>query len=153
MSALDCFAESTLQACAEGRLERTLEAEVRNHCAACPDCRQVLRDYERLEALLTDVPAVPAGPAPAVWPAVRARLHPQPSPWARLALSLGSAAAVAAGLLIGFLLVPWQDDTPPAAWEQNTWTEMGSLLADPSSYGNLDTIYWDLASDEGGGSR
>lgn len=150
MSAKDCFTENMLQACAEGRLGRAREAEVREHCGACPDCRRVLQDYERLDELLADDTVEPTS---SVWPAVEARLRERTSPWAKVALSLGSAAAVAAGLFIGFNLVPWQSGPSAAAWEQDTWSEMGSLLADPSSYGNLDTIYWDLASDEGEASR
>jgi predicted anti-sigma-YlaC factor YlaD len=145
-----CPSENVLVDCLEGRLEPSQAVLIREHCTACAACAAAVQEYERLASVL-DRHAIEE--ADSLWPLLQARLIPRRSPWARLAYPLGSVAAVAVGLLIGFMMAPGQDSAPPAGWQEETWVEMGSLLADPTRFGSLDDLYWEFASNEREGSR
>jgi anti-sigma factor RsiW len=111
--------ESRLHDHADGRLSATERQEVDRHVAGCAACRQVLDELERL---LRRVRALPRDLAPRrdLLPAVRAALasgtaSPASAGWTRW-------AGVAAGLLLGALLVVggarWgADPTVPAEVE------------------------------------
>ncbi len=148
--------EDLIQACCDGVRSSEESALVMAHCESCAACSTLWDEYTALGQAL-DAHELPA--MSSVWPAVRAEIKPRPSPIARWAYSFGAAAAVAAGLFLGFLIVPAQEGAS-GEWQQSTWAEMGSLLSDESSFGSLDEAYWtmalpdeDLASSEGGQSR
>lgn len=148
--------EDLVQACCDGARSTGEIASVKSHCERCDVCRSVWDEYAALGRAL-DAHELP--PMPSVWPAVRAEIKPRPSPLARWAYSFGAAAAVAAGLFVGFLIVPAQEGSS-GDWEQSTWAEMGSLFSDESSFGSLDEAFWTMAVpdeepalSEGGQSR
>ena len=91
--------------------------KIEAHLKSCAQCRQALAKVRRLEGLLTAAPTppVPGGFAARVVTrakqrqAIVARSEPRPrvslrSRWRRFEFSAGTAAALAAGLLIGVVM-------------------------------------------------
>lgn len=117
-SRLDLFATKEFGASAC----ETIEA----HLESCEECRQALAKLRRLEDLLTasSAPPVPEGFAARVVAQARERqasvVRSRPMPhgplrpvWKRLAVSAGTSAALAVGLIIGMLM------------GQETWRAVG----------------------------
>ncbi len=127
-----------IQALADGSLDPDQARDAEAHCSACPSCGALLAEARSVwSLLLEDQEPVPSG---RIWPLVHERLHPGRTLAARLSWAGATAFAAAAGLAIGILLAPGGAATTEA-WEQATWGEVGSLLADGTG---LDQIYLDV---------
>ena len=86
----------------DGELAPAVAAEVREHCEACAQCRQVLQDFSAVRgALEAHARSEPLGP---VWPAVRAHLGKAASPGFRAAFGFATTAAALAGIALGVLV-------------------------------------------------
>jgi predicted anti-sigma-YlaC factor YlaD len=104
-------------------------AQVEAHLKACDACREALAKVRRLEDLLLTVPVppVPEGFAGRVVAQARAQqaapARPKPafrlkqSAWKRFRVSVGTAAALAAGLLLGISMgyQTWQSSRSEVA--------------------------------------
>lgn len=82
----------------DDRLDAAAREEVREHCAACADCRAALAQSEAVWALLgaSEVPF-----APPVWPGVAAALGRREPTWLRLGYPLAAAAMLVLGIFLG----------------------------------------------------
>ena len=137
--------EARLPALIEGRLAADDEARVRAHCRACAACARALEETQAVWNALGAFGA-PVLERP-LWPSVVARIQRTASAH-RLALRLAAAGAAVAGVVLGVLL--GSPSQPQPSWQQETWTQVGSLLGEDE--GSLDNIYLSLA-DEGGEQR
>ena len=137
--------EQRLEAFVSGEATAEEAARIRAHCDECPDCRRALTEAQAVWGVLGEA-APPALPA-SLWPVVEARIERQRSPRARLTWALGASAAAAAGLILGIVLGS-QFLGAPGAWEQETWTQVGSLIADGGE-STLDEVYVSGFSEEG----
>lgn len=118
----------------DGRLDETGRADVRAHCEACPACRLALDESEAVWGMLDSV-ATPS-PARPAWPGVAAALTVRREPvWRRLGFAGLSAAALAAGILVGVQQDYSRTVTPDFADEILS----GSLLAGESAW-TLDAV-------------
>ncbi len=127
-----------IQALADGSLDPGQAREAEAHCMTCPSCGALLAEARSVwSLLLEDREPVPSG---RIWPSVRERLYPRRTLTSRLSWAGATALAAAAGLALGILLAPGAASTAEA-WEQATWGEVGSLLADGTG---LDQIYLDV---------
>lgn len=125
-------------AIADGSLGPDMVRDAEAHCSICPSCGALLAEARAVWSLLAEDPQpVLQG---RLWPHVHGRLHPGRSLTARLSWAGATAFAAAAGLAIGILVAP-ETVATAETWEQATWGEVGSLLADGSG---LDQIYLDL---------
>ena len=140
-----CHMEDRLQACRDGELAPEEAAAVRAHCESCPRCARAWRDLTEVWEALGVVSA--PQPPRAVWPLVEARLSRRPSRFLRISFALGATAAAVGGLMLGVLLgsahLPAEE-----RWQQETWAEVGSLLADGAEP-TLDEIYLAAGPEEG----
>jgi len=137
--------DDRLEAFVAGEVTAEEAGRIRAHCTDCPRCRRALAETRAVwDALGND--ASPELPRP-LWPLLRARLEKPISPRARLALTVSASAAAVAGLILGIYLGS-QFMGAPSAWQQETWTQVGSLLAD-GGQGTLDQVYVS-GFDEGG---
>jgi anti-sigma factor RsiW len=77
-------------------------AVVQQHCRDCPDCRQALAELGAVkEWLAADRPDEVPDP---VWPALRTRLQREAGRRIGPVFALGTAAACAAGIVLGLLV-------------------------------------------------
>jgi anti-sigma factor RsiW len=137
--------DDRLQACLDGELAPDEAAAVRAHCESCPRCARAWRDLTEVWEALGVVSA--PQPPRAVWPLVQARLSRRPSRFLRISFALGATAAAVGGLMLGVLLgsAHWSAEE---RWQQETWAEVGSLLADGAEP-TLDEIYLAAGLEEG----
>ena len=86
----------------DGELALAVAAEVREHCDACAQCRQVLQDFSAVRGML----AAHSGcePLRPVWPAVRARRTKAAFPVSRPAFGFATTAAALVGIALGVLV-------------------------------------------------
>jgi len=129
--------EDRLEAYVAGEMTPVEAERVRAHCQDCPRCRRALAEVQSVWRALGEDPS-PELPRP-LWPLLGQRLGKPRSPRARLVLALSASAAGVAGLLLGVLLGS-QLIGAPGAWQQETWSEVGSLLAD-GEQSTLDQVY------------
>jgi anti-sigma factor RsiW len=128
----------------DGRLDETDRLAVAAHCEACPDCARALSESEAVWRMMGDVPA-PA-PSESLWSRVAEALPSQRQPvWARLGYATVSAAALAAGVLIG---VGQYGAEKTADWRVMNEVLTGSLLADDSTWSLDYALDYALSSDE-----
>ena len=114
----------------DGRLDEAGREAVRAHCELCPACAGVLAESEVVWRMLDNVP-VPA-PSRPTWTDVAAATSGRRDPaWRRLAFATVSAAALAAGILVGS-----QQYDPRVAELPDYADEIfsGSLLAGDSAW-------------------
>lgn len=125
-----------LEAYAAEEIAPQVRAGIEGHLQSCSGCRAALASQKELEALVRSVPAppVPDGFAGRLMSGARVRVGSprpvSPSGWlgpGRLGLGTGTAAALAAGLLIGGLM-------GGQTWQRSAvWTGAGNQVveADP----------------------
>ena len=98
-------------------LAPSVRERIEVHLKSCPECRKALARIQQLEDLLTAAPAPPVPDGFALRVVARAkerqatvtRSEPRPlvplrSAWRRLEFSVGTAVALAAGLMLGLFL-------------------------------------------------
>ncbi len=128
--------EEKILPCLDGELSPAEAEAVRAHCRTCEACGQAYADMEALVGRL-DADRDTAACTP-LWPLISERLASRREPIFRLRFSLAAGAAALAGLFAGILL-----DTSPSpspTWQQETWTEVGTLLTEQPNT-TLDSIY------------
>ena len=86
----------------DGELAPAVAAEVREHCDACAQCRQVHRDFSAVRGMLAAHAS--SEPLRPIWPAVRARREKTASPASRPAFGFAATAAALAGIALGVLV-------------------------------------------------
>lgn len=119
----------------DGELSAKRQAELKAHLEACPDCRVLARDFEKivLRAKRLSFPE----PSPSIWPKIAAMVRdsrgesPQPGPakrgwlgvfWSRPAWRYAAAAALV--LMIGGAVII----------RQKPWSPAGPHGDDPAAY-------------------
>jgi anti-sigma factor RsiW len=129
--------EDRFEALLSGELSAEEAGRVQAHCDACPECGRALAEAQRAWEALGEAEA-PVQP-PSLWPRLEARLAPRRSPRVRLTFALGASAAALAGLVLGvYLGSQFLGDSN--TWQQETWSQVGSLIAD-GGQGSLDQVY------------
>jgi anti-sigma factor RsiW len=99
-----------IQAWLSGELSTESAALLEKHLKQCPDCARAAREASKVWDLLGGLEPAASAAGPSVWPAVRQRTlgKDETGAWffgtGRVVRSSLATAAVAAGLLMGFLL-------------------------------------------------
>jgi ferric-dicitrate binding protein FerR (iron transport regulator) len=124
-----------IQACLDGELSAAQVAEVRDHCAQCPECEQLWRETERLWRIVAAGAAPPLGRS--LWSGIHSRLAQRPPSWLPYATAGAGALVLAAGLLLGLRLGAVVDSGRDTG---TTLLEEGSLLVEGSEP-TLDRLY------------
>jgi len=135
-----------IQALVAGRLAAAEIEAARTHCHTCAPCRDAWQEVEGVWGALA-AENDPTLPRP-LWPLVRERIAGAVG-HARLVLRLSGAAAVALGIVVGIVLGS-SLVRPQARWQEQTWAEVGTLLADDHD-ATLGDMYLSMA--EGGGDE
>jgi hypothetical protein len=93
----------------DGYLDGALERELTDHLAGCPQCRAEL---QRRQELLVQLRAIPV---PAASPGFSQRVlrHARHGHHSRVGFATGFGSAIAAGLLVWFVVGLWQPATTP----------------------------------------
>ncbi len=138
-----------LQAYLDGELPRVDADAVHAHIRTCPGCARAWREHEAVWKSLSA--ELTPSPPPSLWPSIHARLAPAVSRRMRTALAAGGLAASLAGLVVGILLGSVRQ-VPQVTWQEETWTQVGSLLADESGT-TLDDVYLAAAAERDGGAQ
>jgi anti-sigma factor RsiW len=86
----------------DGELAPAVAAEVRRHCEACAQCRQVLQDFSAVRGVLAAHGS--SAPLRPIWPVVRVRREKAASPGFRPAFGFATAAAALVGIVLGVLV-------------------------------------------------
>jgi len=137
-----------IEPCLDGELSPEEEAKVRDHCRRCESCGRAMDDAIEVRQLLAEEP--PPEPLRPVWHGVSRRIGNKGarSPRRSFAFHATAAAATAAGILFGLLLGPQQSSTE-TAWQTETWSEMGTLLAGDAGTTLADLFFADEEGDNG----
>jgi len=140
--------QQELQALVDGELDESRATAVQQHCLDCTDCRQ-LRDeflavYEMLDAAPSPEPLRP------MWPQVRQRLHPEPTPRFGLSFALGTSALTAAGIVLGIFLGSLGTRSYDSQ-QQDIWSALGSSIMVETDATLFDTYMSDTDTGTTGG--
>lgn len=138
--------EDRIEAMLNGELARDEDRLVRDHCAACVDCRKNLERSLEVRRLLELYP--PLVPSVSLWPAVSLRLARERAPLYRFAATMALAACAVAGVSLGVYL--GQPDASPRA-EEGLWSVLESTVVVDSP--GLHTVYLNESQTEGAPSR
>lgn len=112
-------------------------AAVAAHLETCAACRAELDALAHARARVATLPD--AGPLWPVWPAVRARLHPEReplfTPWFRVAAGAAAVAGFAIALVLGFNAprTRAQETDPLASLGSSLSSASSVAIADPGS--------------------
>jgi hypothetical protein len=79
-------------------------------------------------------------PPQSLWPLVRRRLQARRARRRPLLMAVSTTMAAAGGIVLGILLGSGEGPAS-GAWQQETWSEVGSLLADGGNL-TLDEVYF-----------
>ena len=137
--------EEKIRAYLDGELPPAEADGIREHCRSCPRCGRALEESKALHRVLEADAAL--DPPQSLWPLVRARLERQDGSGLRLWFALSASGAALAGLLLGVILGSLEESRD--SWQQETWTEVGSLLAGGAET-TLDEAYLAQETEEGG---
>ncbi|MCK4304093.1 MAG: hypothetical protein KAY24_07630 [Candidatus Eisenbacteria sp.] len=96
------------------------------------------------EALGASAASEPPRP---LWPLIHARLGQRPTRRLRALFALSASAAAVTGVLLGILLGS-AGQSAQDQWQQETWAEVGSMLADGTTL-TLGDVYLASQADEG----
>jgi anti-sigma factor RsiW len=130
----------------DGELDPAVAGEIREHCAACAPCGQVLREFSEVRGLLAaHAPSEPLRPA---WPAVRTRLEAAAAPAFRPAFGFATTAAAVVGIALG-VLVGTLAHRHSAVEGTYLWSVVASGVGEPGG-GALPDIYATTTSSEQG---
>lgn len=110
-----CPSTTDLSAYFDGEASQPERERIERHATGCARCRAVLRDWRVVAAALRSDARLPADLAPDLWRRLDPAPVPRPARWRRsfLPLSFAATATVAAGLLLGTVLVRTIAPEPP----------------------------------------
>lgn len=86
----------------DGENSSQVRSDIERHCEGCAACRDRLAAMERTGRLVADTRA--DAPLRPVWPEIAAHITAAGRPFLTPALTVGAAAAVCAGILLGLVL-------------------------------------------------
>lgn len=137
----------TILAFLDGELAPAFADEVRDHCAACAECRQVSQELSSVREILVAHPG--SAPLRPVWPAVQGRLERPASPFFRPAFGIATTAAALVGILLG-VFVGSIGNRHPRHEGAYLWSVVPSSIAQDGG-GTLPDIYAITTSASGEG--